>query len=546
MKLFYKLCLIGLLLFMVAGCNKKETEKIESDSIVEESGTTTTDGVKEEQEKEVVPSFGGTLNVASHPIKTLDPLQNNRQSVLQFLGLIYEPLFDLDTSLKPVANLIATYSFDASGKELTLTLKKDINFHNDTPLTSKDVAYTISQIKEIEQSPYKHQVQFIKRVRIIDEQQLIIYYDKGYSFILNDLSFPIVSSDYRESDTYDPLKPMGTGPYKFKNYQQMQFIDLTANLNWHAGKVMVETIHNIILQAGESFETLFDQHLIDVMHTNKFDWLKYSENEDQRIETFLSSYYDFIGFNFDNPLLKRKEVRQAMAYAINRQTLSLDYFINHIKLVDAPILPNTWFTGTSEAFYTYDLTKAKSLLPIDLKDGDTDGFIDTVDLVESDKYNKIVLKMIVNQNQPIRVSTATYLANSFKSLGIFVEVEVLETELYYKRIQAGDYDLIYGGWKLSQVPDYVALFDTFGEQNFIHYSNENMDIVLEDIVGSSSEEKLIKNVSEFKQMIIEDLPYISLYFLEGAVITHKNVYGTFDTTTENYYRSIENIYVAHE
>lgn len=551
MKNLYKMLVLVILILIIGGCYNKEKNDKDIQETLDNMGETSSESLEEDLEEdsfvedEVIPSFGGTLNVASYPIKTLDPLQNDRQSITQLLELIYEPLFKLDNSLKPVPNIVENYSFDDNRKKLTINLKEGIRFHNNNMLTTKDIKYTINTIKDLEISSYKKQVIPIKRISIIDDYQIVIYYDKSYSFALSDLTFPIVSSEYRASKKYDPLKPVGTGPYRYKEYQEMQFLDLTAYDDWHNGEVMIASIHNVIIENGQSFEMLFDQHLIDVMSSNKFDWLKYSDDEDQHIESYTSSYYDFIGFNFDNELLAEKTVRQAMASAIDRETLSLDYFINHIKLVDSPVNPSAWFATNNDLAYEYDLKKAKSLLPGALVDNDGDGFIDEVDLIQSDKYNKIILDMIVNNTQPLRVMTADYIADSFKELGIYVEVQIVEPEIYYTRIESGDYDLVYGGWKVSQVPDYVALFDTFGEQNFTNYSSAPMDAVLNMIVEADSEEEVVSYVEEFSEIMIDEVPYISLYFLEGAIISHNNVYGEFDSTTENIYHSIENIYVEH-
>lgn len=550
MNTLTKIILLSILCIALVGCQKDTNEDTTTtDNAIDNASTTVEPGketVVEEvvvEEKVVERAFGGQLRVALNAPTTLDPLLNDKQTVQQILGLIFEPLFVLDESLKPMPRLVDHYEFADEGRTLTLTLKDNVNFHDGQALTTADVEYTIQAIQDSKSSGYSASILPIKRIVIIDEKTMNLSYDKAYAFALNDLTFPIVSKAYSQSDTYDELIPIGTGPYKYVDYQQMQHLDLSANTDWHYGEVSVSAIQGIIIEDETSYETLFDQHLIDVMNPNRFNWLKYSENDDQGITSYASSYYDFLGFNFDNDLLTDEKLRQAFAYAVDREFIVYDRFINHGTLVNAPIIPDSWYDTEAELAYMYDSEKAKSLIPSSIIDNDNDGFYDMADIIDSNAYETIELKMIVNETNALRVNNAEYIKANIEAIGFKIAIEVLNPNDYYYRLNTGDYDLVYGGWKLSATPNYVNLFDSLGKQNFINYSSERMDVVLDKVMNAYTDEQMLNAVADFEQVMIDEVPYISLYFLDGAIMNHSNVYGSFKPTTESMFNGIEDVYL---
>jgi len=544
MKKITRLLWVFGLVMVLTGCfgNEEQPNK-EVDETMNESEEAQTDSdaiTDADTIKTVEPTFGGTLRMASHAPKTLDPLKNDQQSVLQVLGLVYEPLFVLDETLMPMPVLVESHSFENEGATLIIKLKDNVLFHNGVKLTSSDVAYTINRIKDIDDSSYKSQVRPIKNTTVVDALTLKIYYDQGYAFALSDLTFPIVSRQNVSSSDYDEMFPIGTGPYRFVNYQQMQNFDLTANLEWHDDGPYIENIKGVIMNDDQAMETLFDQKLIDMMNPSKFNWLKYSSNEEQNITSYTSSYYDFIGFNFDRPLFLDKETRQAFAYAVNREFILYDRLINHGKLVNAPIIPGSWFATDKEPYYNYDLEVAKRLVDTKYMDFDGDGFFDYADEA---KQTSIELTMLVNKENNLRVHTAEIIKKDFEALGFKILLDIVEPNLYYEKIESGEFDLLYGGWKLSQVPDYGSLFASDGLQNHIRYNSETMNQLIGGIVGAYTTDQLKASVNNFETHMIEEVPYISLYFLDGAVMSGKNVYGTIHPNTEWMFHGIENLYL---
>lgn len=537
-----------LMVALLAGCSddQKDSVKDETPVSAEPEVIVAEEPVVEEVPEPVVvkPTFGGVLNIAMSPADTLNPLENKVANVTQVLNLIYEPLFRLDSTLAPVPVLVQDFEYSLEGKALTLVLKEGILFQDGTPLTSEDVSYTVDAIKDSEASPYKPLVMPIKRTSAADEWTITIYYDEPYAFALNDLTFPIVSKAYMKSKSYSNMVPVGTGPYAFVDYQEMQHMDLAAYDGWHGGSVYVEAIHAIAMNETTNMETLFDQHLIDVMNPSKFNWLKYSDKEDQRIESYATGNYDFIGFNMNKELFQDKELRKAFAYAIDKDEIIYNQFINHAIAVETPVIPGSWFKSEADMTYTYSPDIAISMLSSQLySDGDGDGFFDEKDIVDETKFNTIELVMLVNGASSIRTSVAPIIEQYIEAIGFDVVVDIVDSSVYYERVATGDFDLLFGGWQMSSKPDYVALFSTLGTQNYFGYTSDEMDLTLKSTVSAYDSETVKQRVRDFEDIFIEDMPYISLYFLEGAVMSHDNVYGNLAPTAVSTYNTIDTLYL---
>ncbi len=556
--LYKKLVWVLILLIVMVGCSSETpaTEEVVEEEItkeevveeiVEEVVEEAEEIIEEPEPKIVTPEFGGTLRIAMSPADTLDPIENRVSNVAQVLGMVFDPLFTIDKQLLPQAVLVDSYEFDITGKSLTITLKENVLFHNGGLLTTDDVAYTIDKIKDSKNSPFREIISPIKRYSILDQRVMTLYFDEGHAFILQDLNFPILSAAYEKSEDYNHMKPIGTGPYVVTDYQHMQQLDLISNATWHGGSVYIEKIIAIVMNETDSLENLFDQNIIDIMTPSKFNWLKYSDKEDQRIESYMSTYYDFLGFNFENKWLQDVDFRKAIAHSLDRESMIYNSFINHGVIVDAPIIPGSWFATESEIVYNYDEDYAKNLInPIVYKDVDGDGFYDQPDIIDDTLFETIELIMLVNEQAPHRVAIAPQVEASIENLGFSVTTEVVDPQTYYDRITNKNFDIVLGGWKLSSKPDYTSLFASDGSQNYFGYQSESMDQLLMTINSTYDQSLMTELIVGFEELMISEMPYVSLYFLEGAVMSRGNVYGELKPSTYQMLNEIERLYLDLE
>lgn len=539
--------IVAIMLVSVTGC-KDETPADQ------EAPDTTTEGAisqpeeeveepvveiePEEEEPEVIePTYGGTIKLAIQNPVTLSPVENLDKSTDEILRLVYEPLFEYNEAMIPEAKLVDTYNYDATNNSLSLSLKSDILFHGGETLTTEDVRYTIEALMK-NNSVYSNQVNMVDYVDVVDELNMIIYFKENYAFYLYDMTFPIVSSVYETSEGFDSLIPNGTGPYKYESFTAMQELTLVLDESWQGDMPYISTIECLICRDEEAELTAFDEQLVDVFVPTQLDWRTYSEIDVKPIE-FTSEYMNFIGFNHDHDLLGDLLFRQAIAYALDREAMLEAWYLGHGVIADSLIHPESdLFTG--EVFYNFETEQSKELfLQLGLIDGDNNGFLD--DPVEG---GDLTLRLLVNSNSETRNGMSGMVKNYLEAVGVLVTIESLPSSTFNTARLEGDFDLILTGWKMPAKPDFTGLFHSqyidWG-YNFINYSNEMMDAVLENVY-TTDYDFLADQVQDFNELYVSDLPYLTIGFVNSAVLTQADVYGSMTPSTDHVYDGFEGLF----
>ncbi|GKX30013.1 peptide-binding protein [Vallitalea longa] len=540
-KLSLCMLLIILCFSQLGGCTK-----ITDKNTIENTKNNESSENSEEKSVEPVASFGGELKLLIRNPATLNPLLNTDRTIDQMLKLVFDPLFVLDDNEKPVPNLVDSYTLSEAGTSITITLKKNIMFHNGTELHSQDVVYTINTLKAApEDSIYKVNVKNYKRVSAIDNYTFKIYFDQPFAFSLYTMNFPIIPRQYYKSSEDNSMKPVGTGPYSFSSFTTMRELKLVANENWFEGDVYVTNIKGIITKDEENDLNAFEQNIVDMINPKKFDWQEYAETKGVALTEYPTYYYTFLGYNFNNRVLNDKNIRQSIAYAINREDIIKNEFLNHAYITEYPIHPKSWLNENAETKYNYDNKKAKDLISAaDFLDTDEDKILDRN--VDGTKEN-LSLRILVNNDNPIRLKIANNIKESLEKAGFVITLDSVDRITYNQKITDKDFDLLLGEWKLSTIPDFTFAFHSTqinNGNNFISYNNPEMDRILQNVFSSVTDNDLLNSINEFKNLFSEELPYFSLFFRTSAMITKERVQGKLDPSIYNNYNGIENLYIV--
>lgn len=541
MKNLLKIILVLSCLVVLSGCQQDISdinivEEIDSTTVInkdnEELDTELTE--KETIETKVVtPEYGGTLRLSTTNPLTLNPFTNQDRDVDTVLKFIYEPLFRLSDEFEPTPVLASSYSINEDGKGLQITLKSGVVFSNEQPLVAQDIIYSYQQIKNNPLSIYAPNVAHIDRMVAVDDLTIQIYLDQVYGFALYDLTFPIASASTAKLSGFDAEVPIGTGPYLYSSHQAQKEIILSMNPIWHAKRSYLDEIKFIVAKNDEANEALYDQYLIDAISPRKFNWLKYSDGINNRIHEYVSLYYDFLAFSPTSPVFKQVTMRQAVAHAIDRVRMMEQIFLHHAIAVDTPIIPTAWYNQNEELVFDHNIEKALALK----------------------SKNEVAISLnpeivfLVNSSQETQVKAAAFITPALEELGLVVNVLSLDALAYKTKLLAGEYDIALGGWKMSATPDFTPLFHSLystQDSNFIRHQSVNMDFALENMYKSYSQSAIIDSVALFQRTWLEELPYVSLYYLKGAVMTRQDVYGDFSPSVNFMFQGIDSIYLDLE
>lgn len=291
---------------------------------------------------------------------------------------VMEGLLYLDNDLKPQPLLAEKWDISADGLTYTFKLRPNVKWHDGQPFTSADVSYTILEVLKKVHPRGRSALAKITSVETPDPLTAIIRLSKPAPPMLTALASsyesPMMPKHlFAGSDpAANPYisKPIGTGPFVFKEWKKGDFILLEKNPNyWQAGKPLLQRIvFRIINDASAraaSFET-GEVHIGGLSPVPLTDMPRIAKNPALSVETRGYAYmspYMMIEVNLRKPPLNDVRVRRAIAHAIDRERMTQVVWLGYGKPAVSPIPSQvTTFHSTDLPKYEYSVDKAKKLL----------------------------------------------------------------------------------------------------------------------------------------------------------------------------------------
>lgn len=532
-KLTAVLCV---LMLAITGCGKKaQTRTIEGD--------VTGQGVSIDTEAEAEDSVTISVNMA----KTLNPLVNSDESVDMALSLLYEKLIVIGADGKAEPNIAQSWTFNEDGSVAYIDLRNDVCFSDGTRLTAYDVAYSLKTIDNADNSYYKNCVENIKTWSVTGDYSISVTFYESTGRNIYYLAIPIISrtfygGDYADADTNTDTA-LGSGYYRFESYKKPDNLTLVASLNCFRGAAQIGRVNIIMTKDDETGINLFSQGITDILAASNTDAADAGSQAGVKSTSYRTNEYDFIGFNFNNPILQDRNVRQAIAYAIDKDSLIEGVYLNNAEKAYSPVSSSSWLYDSSVYGYNYDLSVAKMLLEQSgwrYRSGS-----DNVRQSGDDSPKKLSLSILVNGENNERKQVGVKLADTLKGLGFEIVLETVNYDTYMQRLENGNFDIFVGTWNLSPVEDFTFMFgsqELNGETgNLINYSSAKMDEYLTACTAAVSDEDMVSAYSSLQKYISQELPYISIAFRESKVYTGPRIDGEMTPAMYNVLGGIENI-----
>lgn len=475
------------------------------------------------------------INLAMSDIKTLNPVVSKDRDTYYISKLIYQSLFELDENFTPVKELVSKFTVGSNGKKITLELVKDAKFSDGTKVTSKDVVFSIECYKAAgNNSIYKDYVDGISSVEAGGKYKVTIRYEEAGKGGPCSLTFPILPAHlYSQSEllTQDSsFRPVGSGSYKVKSFKKNEKLILTKNDETNGKKPKNRLV----------FKDYKDGNILNLEEGNLVS-LSVNEDTERQSEVgskslvttdICSNELEVIGFNCHTKYLKKKEMRQAFAYAIDVDSIIKKIYYSSAVETDSIFYPGYMGTENEGDPYGFDEKKAESILKdADYKDMDKDGYI------EDDDEKNLKVRIIVNKNNKNRVNAAKAIKENLESLDLNVEVRELSSKEYTRALKKGSFDIFVGGIKYSDYFD-IQPFVT-GKSNFTDYRNKKLDKIALSLSSCTKISEMPALVNEAKKIMQSDLPYYPICFKTYAVITSEELTGEISSMFNDIYRGCE-------
>lgn len=536
--------------------------------------------ISSEETVDIEPEYGGELIVPISYVTTLNPLLSMDKSLYNFNKLIFEGLFDIDDNFKVKNVLVESYNFELDDTILNLKLRENVKWHDGEDFTSEDVKFTIDTL-QYGLSNYNlansmsdiikasESLKYLKDARVIDKYNLTLTFDRAYGDVLEGLIFPIIprhifvkekniKTAYDKALKKDVYKPIGTGPYKEIENNKLKNVTLESYKDYWGGEPYVSKIIGKVLKDEDLSLISFEAGQIDLTLGLGMDWERYAQNKKVKIYEYASNKYEFLGFNFREEVFtgeKGKALRKAIAYAIDRQSIIQKVYLGHATRNDVPIHPDSWLLSDEANSYGYNINKARQIIvSAGWNDIDGDGFF------EDAEGNQLSIRLTTNSYNDLRRETANIIVENLTDLGIKVikeynenkqeslteEMKESQWENMMQKVATGSYDVVLLGWEMSYISDLSFAFHSSqinGGLNFLGYNNEKMDELLMLAQQTVQLEDKKKVYDDIQSLLTDELPYVSLFFINSSVLADRNINGEIKPNEFNMYNDITKWYI---
>ncbi len=477
---------------------------------------------------------GGTLVFAiGVPVTSLDPGMSAGAPEISVRMAIYEQLVQLgeDGQIRP--GLATSWEVSADGKVRTFNIRRNVRFHDGTPLTAAAVKASLDRLLDPAQGlPLRSGQSWIKSVEAPGEFTIRITSDAPFGpalYHLANASTSIISpaalSRYGKDIAW---RPAGTGPYRFDSYVPGESVTLVRNDGYWGGRpaldrIVVRTVREnatrvALLETGEA-------QIVDNVPGTEVPRLQ----KDGRVKIKLnaSTRVAHIGINVQKPPFDNVKVRQALNYAVYRRAIVRGVLHDVGVPVSTILSPATW--GYADpGIYSYDPNKAKQLLA---EAGYPNGF-QTVLWTPDGRYY-------------MDRQTAVAVQGQLALVGVQADVRVIDWASYLqilrRPVESSETQLYLLGWETSTgdaayVLNLVFLSAAWPPRswNTMFYRNPDVDRLIAAGAQETDLRKRAKIYEDLQRIVMTDAPWVPLFAYEHIAGLARNVEGVQVLPGEEY------------
>lgn len=520
MKRTFSLILAGLMLLtLVAGCGSSEESQAPS-SEAAQSGEAAAQGTPKDT---IIWAQSGDINsfdfhVGKQPL-TFDVTCN-----------MFDCLVKWDADGKVVPALAESWEF-LDEDTIQFKLRQDVTFHDGTPMTAADVKYTYDRARD--HTIVKNNFSWLESTDIVDDYTVNINTIGAFAPVLNALTSPLAGimpkHIMEENENAMAEHPIGTGPYKFVEWKQGEYVKMEAYEDYWGGVPKTKNLIMQVIPEASQRTILLETGAIDVAYdVLPVDASKLEENPNTKImhaPSYKTLYFS-INSNSSNPALANPKVRQALEMAIDKTGIADAILYGYAIPTGSNIAPGVFGFDPDLPADRYDVEGAKKLLA---EAGYADGFD---------------LKIWTATNQDYQ-ETCVAIQEMFRQIGVNATIDVMDNQVMIDRMVGGeDYDLSCSMWyNLQGDADYVLYSNNAPDStsNFANYNNpEVMDLIME-ARKQTNEADRAATYHKVVEILEEDRPQIPLFAYENVVGLGAGVEG-FELSPITAYR-YENVVV---
>jgi peptide/nickel transport system substrate-binding protein len=448
--------------------------------------------------------------------------------------LIYNSLVKKNEKFEYVGEL-GDYKVGADNVTITFTLKDNVKFHNGALLTSGDVKYTFDALLQVngakagsfydsvpdEADPEKKKTKrvshFAEAIQTPDEKTVVFKVTRPE--LVNQLLSNLVAIPIIQNGTIEQQKtaPNGTGAFKFVRFDSVNsFVELEAFQDYFEGAPKIKKLNVKTVPDANALQNELLSGAVDIspnptiLSPDALNAIDKSGN--LKVERFPGSNIQYIGFNTQVAPFNNVKVRQAIAYAIDRERIINQLLSGQAKIAYS-ILPEESWAYTPGTKYTYDPAKAKQLL-------------------QEAGYNGETVKLTYASGNQAVNQYSQLIQSSLKEIAFNLDLDPYESQTVLERLKSGQFQMNTSIW-IGGNQDPIFFRDLFASTDFpekkpngrnrARYSNPDFDKLIDEAVKTVDKTRAKELYAQAQDIISRDVPLMPLWYPTTMVISTKRI-----------------------
>jgi peptide/nickel transport system substrate-binding protein len=474
------------------------------------------------------------LNLSAEP-SLLNPILSTDSASSSVEAFIFNGLLGTNEDLELVPELATHYIINDSGTEYTFHLKENVTWHDGHPFTAHDVKYTFETLLDPKTNTVRRSNFVINgkpiEILVINDHTVKFILPEPFSPFLVRVSTSILPKHILENDNINTSEfnrnPIGTGPYIFNEWRSGQYIKLSKNESYFEGSPKIDTVLFSVINDPNAALIALKKQEIYVAGIPPKDIKKIKEEPHIQTHSYYDLIYSYLAFNLENPHFKDRRVRLAITHALNKDALVKGVLKGHGQAAEIPSSPLLWSYPESELEAPkFDIEVSKQLLQ------DAGYILNSKTNILEKNGVPFEFTILTNKGNKEREKTAQIIQQALRQLNIKVNLQIMEWSAFLKIVNnpvpPKAFDAVILAWSLSIEPDAYSIWHSsqFPKGfNFIGYNNATVDQLL---VKGRRETDQAKRKAIYEKMyseIINDAPYVFLYYPETTIGTNKILQG---------------------
>lgn len=417
---------------------------------------------------------------------------------------VFSTLVDYDENLELRPDLADDWSVNDDATEFTFHLVEGATFHDGTPVTAEAVAQSLERVGEAN-SVWAPRVEHVENVDIVSDTELVVHLSQPAANFLDGLTGVAILAPSSFEDAEHT--PVGSGPFKFVEWVANEHIVLERNPDYFGTPPSVETLEFrpipdeqvafVNLQAGE----------VDVIVSAGTALVEQAEAASLPVvRPPFSAAMIIAEMGGTTGTLEDVRVRQALAHALDRESVNEIEFNGDGELLDAP-LPTGFEAYAAQDAYDFDLDRSQALL-------------------QEAGAEDLSLQIEVLSGSGWADSTARVWQENLAKIGVDMKINVSENTVWLDTYVSHDYDIIINNFP----PPEPHVFFDLGLRPLLQdgenwYDRPDIDEMIDLAVATSDTDERGQVYADLQAHVMEELPILPVLTMPLASVTAADIQG---------------------